>query len=165
MTFLASIIGAKLKYQPTTDQLRKRFSIAGNSKKDFQTFKIENKKRELILNELIPFPEQIDFDKLRGFKDEHFELLKAFKNKVELIVLNPTLDVDSELFSESINELKLSKAEVSAKMNESRLGKIFFGTIWYRLLTMWTHHSLLCRPTIPGMETHLHNGFIQSSFW
>ncbi|WP_118976517.1 kinase [Taibaiella koreensis] len=127
MTFLASVIGGKLNYQPTTDQERKRFRFK-ETKKDFHEYKMLNKKRELVLNELIPFPEEIDLTKLRKFKDKHADLLKAFKNKIELIVLNSSIEENTPLFIETINELKLRKEELSAKMNEKKLGKIFFGT-------------------------------------
>jgi hypothetical protein len=129
MTFLASVIGGKLQYRPTTDKIRKRYKISREKKKDYETYKKENYKREQILNELIPFPDEIDIYKLRKFKDKHIKLLKAFKNKVELIVLNPFVSEDSLLFSETISELKMQKEELSAKMNESKLGEIFFGTI------------------------------------
>ncbi|OJU79040.1 MAG: kinase [Bacteroidetes bacterium 47-18] len=128
MTFLASVIGGKLRYQPTTDTVRKRFTLK-ESKKEFQAFKIQNEKRELILNELIPFPEQLDLTQLKKFKERHHDILKAFKNRIELIVLNPTIEEGSPLFVETINELKLRKEELSAKMNENKFGKIFYGTV------------------------------------
>ncbi|MCU7549829.1 hypothetical protein OCK74_11925 [Chitinophagaceae bacterium LB-8] len=129
MTFLASVLGGKLKYQPTTDKIQKRFKAVFKSKQDFKISKKASEKRELILNELIPFPEQIDIVKLRAFKDKNLDLLKAFKNKVELIVLNPNMEEGSALFHEVVQELKIRKAELSAKMNESKLGGVLFGTI------------------------------------
>lgn len=129
MTFLASVIGCKLHYQPATDKIRGRHKIIPERKKDYESYKRQNNKREHILNELIPFPDKIDIYKLRKFKDKHKDLLKAFKNKVELIVLNPSIDEASPLFSEMINELKIRKEELTTKMNESKLGGIFFGTI------------------------------------
>ncbi|WP_343690029.1 hypothetical protein [Chitinophaga sp.] len=129
MTFLASVLGGKMKYQPTTDKIKKGFKALHASKQNIKTLKKVSKKRELILNELIPFPEQIDIDKLRRFKDTHLDLLKAFKNRVELIVLNPAMEEDSDFFHEAIKELKTRKTELSAKMNESKLGGILFGTI------------------------------------
>jgi len=129
MTYLASVVGGKLQYQPTTDEIRKRFKLSGEKKKEYETYKTENNKREQILNELIPFPEEIDLNKLRKFKDKHIKLLKAFKNKVELIVLNPSITEESPLFLETISELKIRKEELSAKMNESKFGGLFFGTV------------------------------------
>ena len=128
MTFLASVIGGKLKYQPTTDVLQSQLGIPSLR----QRIDLENSlnnKREVVLSQLIPFPEQIDIYKLRRFKDENLDLLKSFKNKVELIVLNPSIEVDSLFFTESVKELGFRKDELSAKMNESRLGGIFFGTV------------------------------------
>lgn len=129
MSFLASVIGGKLQYQPVTDEIRKRFRVLGEKKKYYETYKRENNKREQILHELIPFPEQIDLYKLRKFKDKHRDLLKAFKNRVELIVLDPNISEGTPLFLETINELIIRKEELSTKMNESKLGGIFFGTV------------------------------------
>jgi len=129
MTFLAAVIGGKLRYRPTTDEIKRRYKVIREKKDDYQTFVSQSNKRECILNELIPLPEEIDTEKLRKFKDKRRQLLKAFKNKVELVVLNPTMNEDSPLFSEAIDELKIRKEELSAKMNESKVGEIFFGTV------------------------------------
>lgn len=128
MMFLASVIGAKINYRPTTDEFEKKY-VRQESKKHFETMKSENTKQDIILTNLIPFPEQIDLQKLRIFKDRHIELLKAFRNKVELIVLNETLKENSPIFLETIKELQCRKEELSAKMNEGKMGKIFLGTI------------------------------------
>lgn len=114
---------------PITDEFNKRFSLANKSKKVFKTKRREQLKREAVLDQLIPFPENIDLTQLRKFKDKHREILNAFKNKVESIALNPNLDEASPLFRETIKELEYSKSELSAKMGESKLGSIFFGTI------------------------------------
>lgn len=87
------------------------------------------KKRNTLLQELIPFPEQIDFEKVRAFKDKHTELLNAFKNRIELIALDPHIKKDSSHFNEIITELNLRKEELSAKMNESQMSNILFGTV------------------------------------
>ncbi len=57
------------------------------------------------------------------------DLLNAFKNRIELIALNPNLDEDTQLFKETIKELDLRKSELSAKMNENKFGDLFFGTV------------------------------------
>lgn len=132
MTFLADVLGGKLHYQPTTDKMHNLYySIAGKDKtnKDYRLRIVENNKRELILKDLIPYPQEIDVFNLRRFKDKHQFLLESFRNRVELIVLDPRTDVDTPLFDESLKELKIRKKELAAKMNESRLGQIIFGSI------------------------------------
>ena len=129
MTFLATIIGEKLDFQLATDESRDYYTIAGSAINDFEICRDEAEKREIILRELIPFPENIDIKKLRSFKEKHTDLLKSFKNKVELIALDTSVETDSRLFKEKINELKENKKELSDKMNESKLGSVFFGTI------------------------------------
>ena len=87
-------------------------------------------KRDLILKNLIPYPRQIDLTNLRRFKEKHCDLLTAFRNKVESIVLNQAIFPESKMFEVTLDELKMQKEELSARMNESHLGNINFGTIW-----------------------------------
>jgi len=129
MSFLASVIGCKLNFLPTTDMQVRKVPFTNSSKKVYKTKSIDNIRREIILNELIPFPEQIDLTQLRKFKDKHPDLLNRFKNKVELIALDHNLDEESQLFKETIKELNYQKEELSEKMNESKLGQLMFGTV------------------------------------
>lgn len=128
MTFLATIIGAKLNYQPVTDQFRQGFFMHYRKEENLTICQTQ-RKRELILKELIPYPENIDLKKLRRFKDKHKDLLEKFRNKTEQIALNPSAEIDSPFFRETLRELQFRKEELAARMNESRLGPIFFGTI------------------------------------
>lgn len=129
MSYLASVVGGKMNFLPTTDIQVRKVPFTLNSKKVYKTKRKENVRREIILKELIPFPEQIDLSQLRKFKDKHSDLLIAFKNRVELIALNHDLDEESELFMETIKELSLRKEELSAKMKENNFGDIMFGTV------------------------------------
>lgn len=129
MSFLASVIGGKLNFLPTTDVQVRNVAFTNSSKTVYKTTTKENIRREVILKELIPFPEQIDLMQLRRFKEKHIDLLDRFKNKVELIVLDHKLDEESQLFKETIKELNYNKEELSAKMNESRFGQLMFGTV------------------------------------
>lgn len=121
MKFLATVIGSKLQMQPTTDNYRKRFISATNNS--------HRRKRETILTSLIPFPEEIDFKKIRKFKDKHLDLLKAFKNRVEQIVLDENIIEGTEPFNVKVEELALRKNELTAKMNESQIKNIIFGSV------------------------------------
>jgi hypothetical protein len=121
MKYLATIISTKLEMLPTTDSFKR--SIMSRK------FGNQNKKRETILSRLIPFPEEINLNKLLKFKDKHSDLLKSFKNKVEQIVLNENIIEGTELFKEKIEELEINKNELSAKMNESQFKNIFFGSV------------------------------------
>ena len=129
MSFLASIIGRKLDFLPTTDLQVRKVPFSNYTKKVYKAQKKENIRREIILKELIPFPEQIDLLQLRKFKDKHLDLLNRFKNKVELIALNHNLDEESQLFKETIKELNYNKEELSSKMNESKFGDLILGTV------------------------------------
>ena len=129
MTFLASVVGNAINYIPTTDRIDKPYfstSYINNQDIELRTRKY---KRDLILKHLIPYPKQVELTNLRRFKDKYHDLLEAFTNKVELVVLNPTITLESPLFLQTIEDMKASKEELTARMNESRLGDIVFGTI------------------------------------
>ncbi len=121
MKYIATIIGAKTNRIPTTDNLRPRFYSIKNLK--------NQRKRETILESLIPFPQDIKLDKMLRFKEKYSDLLTAFKNRIELLVLDPDIKEETDLFNEKIKELVIRKGELTAKMNESNLGGIIFGTI------------------------------------
>ena len=121
MKFLATIVSAKTERLPTTDYVRPRFYTHSDISKQ--------RKRETILDSLIPFPEQLDLNKILHFKEKHHDLLEAFKNRVEIIVLDPNIAEGTDLFNEKIRELVIRKGELTAKMNESQLGNIIFGTV------------------------------------
>lgn len=129
MSFLASIVGGKLDFLPTTDLQVRKVPFTTTTKMVYKTQKKENVRREIILRELIPFPEQIDLLQLRRFKDKHLDLLNRFKNKIELIALDHNLNEESQLFKETIKELNYRKEELSAKMNESKFGDLILGTV------------------------------------
>ncbi len=121
MKSLAAVLSKDLEMLPTTDQIGVTSFLS--QKREVIT------KRNTILKELIPFPEVIDFKKLRKFKDNHSDLLIKFKNRIELIALDQNIMQGSEHFEEIVKELKFRKEELSAKMNESQLGNIIFGTV------------------------------------
>jgi hypothetical protein len=126
MTYLASIISIKLKLLPSTDTLKRKAFKATNLKNKFvKLYEREKDKRELILQKLIPCPMEIDLSRVRKFKDENYTLLKNFKNKVELIALDGSIDKDSDIFNEKLKELEIQKNEIAVKMNESRMANVF----------------------------------------
>lgn len=129
MGFIATVLAAKLNYLPATDSIQKKFTSSLSRKKYHKELWREQQKRELILEELIPFPRHIDFMKMRKFKDKYSLELNAFKTKVELIVLDPAIEINSKLFRERIKELNQRKKELSIRMTESKVGDVFFGTV------------------------------------
>lgn len=121
MKYLATIVSKKTNRLPITDKASPIFNKS--------SYAAEQRKRETILKNLIPFPENIDLKKLLKFKEQHSDLLKAFRTKVELIALDPCIRENSNLFDERINELIQRKEELTSKMNERNFGKILFGTV------------------------------------
>lgn len=155
MTFLTSVIANKIDFQPTTDKIDYSFATTYIRNQDIE-LRTRQYKRDLILKNLIPYPKQIDLINLRKFKDKYRDLLKAFSNKVELLVLNPTITPESPLFKITLEDMKMAKEELSARMNESHIGDIIFGTICG---TISAGIGLLASPVlgIPGFLNAIHS--------
>lgn len=128
MTFLASVVANKIDYQPATYRMENSFSTTCANNQDFE-WRARQYKRDLILKHLIPYPKQIDLTCLRHFKERHNDLLRSFRNKVELLVLNPTITPESPQFIMVLEQMKAAKEELYARMNESHWGEIVFGTV------------------------------------
>ena len=99
MTFLATVISSKLNIRPITDQIKTRQNNHHNL----------DRRRDIILRELIPVPSTINLDKLRRFKEKHYELLRSFKNRAEEILLDDSIDEETELFKYKSEELRSRK--------------------------------------------------------
>lgn len=121
MNFLATLIGTKTNRLLTTDYIKPIYFQ--------QSFKNEQIKRETILKSLIPFPQNIDLNKLLRFKERHSDLLIAFRTKVEIIALDPNIVEGTPHFHQVLAELLQRKEELSAKMNESNFNNIVFGAV------------------------------------
>ena len=128
MFLLSSVIADNIQSIVATDKIDYRSSQIYAQDNDVE-LRNRQYKRDLILKNLIPYPKQIDLTNLRRFKEKHSDLLTAFRNKVESIVLNQAISPESEMFDVTLDELKMHKEELSARMNESHLGNINFGTI------------------------------------
>lgn len=156
MTFLTSVVANKIDYQPATDKIDYSFSTTYLRDQDIE-LRTRQYKRDLILKNLIPYPKQIDLTNLRRFKDRHLELLNTFSNKVELLALNPTITHESPLFRITLEDMKMAKEELYARMNESHIGDIVFGTICG---TISAGIGLLAAPVlgaIPGFLNAIHS--------
>lgn len=129
MFFLATIVANKIDYQPTTNKIQYSPFTRENIKRENIELREQKNKRDLILKDLIPYPEQIDINLIKKFKEKHYDLLNRFRNKVELIALNPSISLDSQLFKTAIEDMNDSKEELIARMSENKFGNIFFGTI------------------------------------
>lgn len=129
MTYLASIVASKIDYIPATDRIESQLINTRYINNEYVELRNRQYRRDLILKELIPFPKLIELNSLRRFKDRHNDLLKRFNNKVELIVLEPSITPESPLFQATLEELQVQKDELSARMNESHLGDIVYGAI------------------------------------
>lgn len=121
MKSLAAVLAKDLKMLPTTDQVEVPAFLSQRTE--------VVKKRNTILEKLIPFPEDVDYNRLREFKDNHRDLLVSFKNRVEIIALDSNIKQGTEHFDEVLKELHIRKEELAAKMNESQVGNIIFGTV------------------------------------
>lgn len=121
MKYLTTILSKKLKMTPATDSYKKRITI--------QNSRLQRKKRDIILEKLIPFPQEVDFDKVFNFKEKNKKELKIFRNKIEQIVLDDSVETGSELFNSKIDEMSLHRDELAEEMRKSKFKQIIFGTV------------------------------------
>lgn len=153
MKYLASVISKKTNRIPTTDFVKPKFWRRESAH--------QNKKRETILDELIPFPKDIDYKRVLRFKEKHYDLLNAFRNEIEEITLDKNIIVGTPLFNVKLAKLKDSKEQLSAKMNESQFAKIIFGSVCgviaaaQALQVMGTTGALI--NAVPGFATAIYS--------
>jgi hypothetical protein len=124
MTYLASVLATKLEMLPVTDDL-------SNIRFMRQFRKINHNagsKRDRLLQELVPYPTEIDLSKLQKFKVKHEAELNFFGTVIEEIALDPRYN-DENLLNLKINELKQHRDFLIAKMRENHFGQIFFGAV------------------------------------
>jgi hypothetical protein len=121
MKYLTTIISKKLKMTPATDTYKSRLTIINN--------RLQRKKRDIILEELIPFPQQLDYDKVLNFKEKNKKELKIFRNKIEQLVLDDSVESGSELFNSIVEEMSLRRDELAEEMRKSKFKQIIFGTV------------------------------------
>lgn len=118
MLYLATVMSVKTNRQPITD-----------CSFDNDNSLIEDKRREIILQKLVPFPKDIDLKKLNNFKNKHFDLLNSFRTKIELLVTDMSKVEGTESFNLSVQELEQRKDELAVKMKEFNFKLICYATL------------------------------------
>jgi hypothetical protein len=121
MKYLTLILSKKLKMTPATDRYKKKLEL--------QNSRLQRKKRDIILDRLIPFPREIHLDKVLNFKEKNKKDLRIFRNKIEQLVLDDSVQIDTELFNSRIEEMSLRRDELAEKMKQSKFSQIIFGTV------------------------------------
>jgi len=124
MAYLASVLARKLDMLPTTDSL----SNINFLRQFRRTNTLVSVKRERLLHDLIPFPVEINMDKLQTFKVKYSKELNLFGTIVEEVALDPKYN-DEKLLALKIEELAQHRDSLTAKMEKSNLGQILFGAI------------------------------------
>ncbi|QIL42389.1 kinase [Pedobacter sp. HDW13] len=124
MSYLSNILAKKLDLLPATD-------TALNVSTRFYQKELEaaeqQQRRNKALKGILPFPQELDLSKLARLKEKYQREIFLFRSVVEQIAMDPKYDSE-RLLQEKINELNAQKDELSARMNESRLGPIILGT-------------------------------------
>jgi hypothetical protein len=122
MEFWATVLAVKLDRLPATNTLQSGVFSSGKQVSLL-------KRRAIVLRGLVPFPQETDLGKLLDFKLNHRELLQRFRNRIEGIVLDGTIETGSELFNNRVEELRQRLEELIARMNESRMRDILLGSV------------------------------------
>ena len=93
MAYLASCLGALIDVDaaPVTNrvQIANLYANYTGNKISYETEQRSKEAREMILSELLPYPDEpIKLSKLVKFKEKHGELLPEFRNRVEAHCIN-----------------------------------------------------------------------------
>jgi len=130
MTYLATVISKVEGLTPATDNTRNMDMQPTINRFPYYRLSTRNK----FINDLIPYPIVASSLQLRRFKDLHGEQLKAFRNRLEQILVEVTAIQDKEprqhLYNLKLQEITQHRDEIYARLTESRFGKITFGTIF-----------------------------------
>lgn len=137
MTFLASVLSLEKGYQLTTDNID-NLDVSFNDFRDERYLRNINDSNDVltanlrtnILENLLPYPVDYDFNKIRSFKEKHHAELISFRKHMEKVIFNISLISDSikrdRVFRQEIKEINETKNELIAKMQENNFHNIFF---------------------------------------
>lgn len=130
MTYLATVISKADGLTPATDSTRNMDMRLSTSR--FPYYRLAT--RNQFINDLIPYPVIANPLELRHFKDRHGGQLKTFRNRLEQIIVEVTAIHEKEprqrLYHLKLQEINQQREEIYARLVESRLGKITFGTVF-----------------------------------
>jgi len=138
MTFLATILSKEKGYQPTTDNIDNLELSFNNIPLQQYSSKIRSLDNTLktsiirtnLLDKLIPYPIDNDLNRIIRFKDRHFAELSDFRKHIERIIFEisaiPDDNERERQFQSKLYDINARKEQIVSKMNENRLGRIFF---------------------------------------
>ncbi|WP_304708925.1 hypothetical protein [uncultured Rikenella sp.] len=114
MQFLTSLVAARIEALPVTDRL----PLFAVKSQDDIIVRDRNEKRDVLLKNIMPLPQDIDLVRLMKFKDRHNELLKRFRTEIEAIVLNDATAVGTESFDTAMDRIREQRDEITRRMEE-----------------------------------------------
>ncbi len=120
MEYLATILSEKLDRMPTTDTLPTR-AFSKQASEHYQ-------KTAKVLEQLIPFPREVNLSKLFDFKFTYPELLAEFRTEIQNIIFDDNLVEGSDLYNNRVERLRQHKEEVSERMKENKIKDLIWGS-------------------------------------
>jgi len=141
MWLLATVMGYKTNSNPSTDQ---GYYFSNVFYENFEGYE-KQQVRKIIVEDLLPFPTNPNFENLSKFKNKNRGKLTKFRQEVESLIDVAAEIEDSEKRVqkgiELAEKLKAEKEELVAKLEESKTGKVLksmvggaiitSGTMWY----------------------------------
>lgn len=130
MTYLATVISKVEGFTPATDNTRNIDLRPDRNAFPYHRLSTRNR----FLNELIPYPLAASAYQLKTFKEEYYDQLKNFRNRLEQTIIE-IVNIQGKEAREIYYQLKLREIlerrdEIFARLGESRLGQITFGTLF-----------------------------------
>ena len=130
MMYLASVIGKEGGYTPATNSAENIDLSIQQKGLPLYTQRIRGR----FLRDLMPYPINPDLDKLKIFKEKHYDKLKHFRILLEQEVLKIASIKDKELRNATYElkkeEILYRKEVILSELSRSNFGKITFGTLF-----------------------------------
>lgn len=130
MMYLATLISRIDNFTPATDDPR-NIDLSIQQK---GLSKYGQLIRGKFLKDLMPYPIKPDPKALMKFKKRHRKQLKDFRNMLEQVIIEVTQTSDrfqrEHLYQLKLEEINGYREEIYAKLTESRIGQIVFGSMF-----------------------------------
>ncbi|SEW49379.1 hypothetical protein SAMN05421841_4154 [Chryseobacterium wanjuense] len=124
MLYLASYIGIKEDFTPSTDKL-----LDYPSNLTSQNTINKNQIREKLLEDIIPYPVNPNLDRLKRFKDLYYDELNSFRILLERTISEINNNQDEEFYSIKVEELIDKRDKISSDLKGFKFSLAKFSSI------------------------------------
>lgn len=124
MLYLASYIGVKEDFMPSTDEL-----IIDSLNLISQNTVDKDQIREKLFEDIIPYPVNPNLDRLQKFKDIYYDELKSFRILLEKTIVEINSNKDEEFYAIKVEELKDKRDRILSELKGFKFHVAKFSSI------------------------------------